>query len=123
VARLRDAGIHVSLFIDPDAASIEAAHALGVPAIELHTGRYAESWRDAGGTALRELQDGARRAAELGLRVHAGHGLDYENVGPVAGIATIEELNIGHAVVARAVLTGIRSATAEMARLVHAASR
>ena len=123
VARLRDAGVHVSLFIDPDARSIEAAHALGVPAVELHTGRYAESWRAAGGIALRELQEGARLGAELGLHVHAGHGLDYDNVGPVASIAAIEELNIGHAVVARAVLTGIGAATAEMARLVHAASR
>ena len=123
VARLGDAGVHVSLFIDPDARSIEAAHALGAPAVELHTGRYAESWRDAGGLALRELQEGARLAAELGLHVHAGHGLDYDNVGPVASIAEIEELNIGHAIVARAVLTGVRAATAEMARLVHAASR
>lgn len=123
VARLRDAGIHVSLFIDPDRSSIEAAHGLGVPAVELHTGRYAHTWRDPGGHALRELHEGARLGAELGLRVHAGHGLDYDNVVPVARIAAIEELNIGHSIVSRAVFTGIRAATAEMARLVHSVSR
>ena len=123
IARVRDAGVHVSLFIDPDRTSIDAAHALGVPAVELHTGRYAHRWREPGGVALRELQEGARHAAQLGLRVHAGHGLDYENVGLVAQIPQIEELNIGHSIVSRAISTGIGPATAEMARLVHAVSR
>ena len=123
VDRLREAGIHVSLFIDPDEASIAAAHALNVPAVELHTGRYAQTWREPSGAALRELHDGARHAAERGLHVHAGHGLDYENVLPVAQIPAIEELNIGHSIVSRAVFSGIGRATADMARLVHSVSR
>jgi pyridoxine 5-phosphate synthase len=123
VARLRDAGIHVSLFIDPDRRSVAAARALGVPAVELHTGRYAHAWREPSGAALAELRDAARAAADLGLHVHAGHGLDYENVAPVAAIPEVEELNIGHSIVSRAVFTGIRAATAEMARIVRAAAR
>lgn len=123
VARLRDAGIHVSLFIDPDVASVRASHALGVPAVELHTGRYAHAWREPGAGALEEIRTAARAAADLGLHVHAGHGLDYENVEPVAAIPEIEELNIGHSIVSRAVFTGIGPATAEMARIVRAVSR
>ena len=123
VARLRDAGIHVSLFIDPDVASVRASHALGVPAVELHTGRYAHAWREPGAGALEEIRTAARAAADLGLHVHAVHGLDYENVEPVAAIPEIEELNIGHSIVSRAVFTGIGPATAEMARIVRAVSR
>ncbi len=123
VARLRDAGIHVSLFIDPDRDSIAAARALGAPAVELHTGRYANQWREPGGAALAELRDAARAARDLGLRVHAGHGLDYDNVAPVARIPEIEELNIGHSIVSRAVFTGIRAATEEMARIVRVVPR
>jgi len=113
LGRLTDAGIRVSLFIDPDRASIDRAVALGVPAIELHTGRYAHSWRK-DGAALAQLRDVSAYARAAGLAVHAGHGLTYENVGPVAAIPEIEELNIGHAIVSRAVFTGIGAATAEM---------
>ena len=112
------AGSRVSLFIDPDRAAIDAARALDVPAIELHTGRYAHGWRH--DTApLDELRRAARHAAEAGLAVHAGHGLTYLNVGPVAAIPEIEELNIGHSIVSRAVLTGMREAVGTMAALVR----
>lgn len=122
VAQLRDHGIHVSLFINPDPATIDRAAALGVPAIELHTGRYAHTWRS-GDAALEELRRAARHARSLGLAVHAGHGLTYRNVTPVAAIAEIEELNIGHSIVSRAVMVGMREATGEMLALVRAARR
>jgi pyridoxine 5-phosphate synthase len=118
--QLAAAGCRVSLFIDPDLPIIDAAHALGVPAIELHTGRYARHWRE-GDAALEELRRAARHARTLGLAVHAGHGLTYENVTPVAAVAEIEELNIGHSVVARAVMTGLPEAVREMGRLVRGA--
>lgn len=121
-ATLAAAGCRVSLFIDPDRKVIDAAHALGVPAVELHTGRYAHRWRE-GPAALKELRAAAVHARGLGLAVHAGHGLTYENVGPVAAIAEIEELNIGHSVISRAVLTGLAEAVAEMGRLVRGARR
>jgi len=117
VARLTEAGIRVSAFIDPDRGAIEAARALAIPAVELHTGRYAQVWRDDPG-ALQQLRDAATHASSLGLAVHAGHGLTYQNVEPVAQIETIEEFNIGHSVVSRAIMTGIGVAVAEMAALV-----
>jgi pyridoxine 5-phosphate synthase len=117
VDRLIGAGIRVSLFVDPTRDSMERSAALGVPAVELHTGRYAHSWPRSD-AALAELADAARHGRGLGLAVHAGHGLTYRNVHPVAAIADIEELNIGHSVVSRAVLTGMHEATAEMRRLV-----
>jgi pyridoxine 5-phosphate synthase len=120
IRRLDEAGIRVSLFIDPDVATLDAAKDLGVPAVELHTGRYAHTWRK-GDHALEELRRAARHAADMGLFVHAGHGLTYQNVIPVAAIAEIEELNIGHSVVSRAVMAGMRSAVEEMARLVKGA--
>jgi pyridoxine 5-phosphate synthase len=120
IARLRDAGIRVSLFIDPEPAPIETARDLGVAAVELHTGRYAHTWRQRG-PALEQLRAAARCGAGLGLAVHAGHGLTYLNVAPVAAIAEIEELNIGHSIVSRAVLTGMDEAVRTMAALVHGA--
>lgn len=114
IARLAAAGCRVSLFIDPTVAAIEAARELGVPAIELHTGDYAHSWRR-GHQALDTLRAAARRARDLGLAVHAGHGLTYENVGPVAAVPEIEELNIGHSIVSRAVLEGMHAAVSGMA--------
>jgi pyridoxine 5-phosphate synthase len=129
---LRDAGIRTSLFIDPDAASIEAAIDLRAEAVELHTGAYAERWktrREAGGAdrlsdEVGRLRRGAAHARALGLDVHAGHGLTYENVAHIAVIPGIEELNIGHSVVSRAVLTGMESAVREMkALLLRAAAR
>lgn len=118
IRRLDQAGLHVSLFIDPDPAAIDAAKDLGVPAVELHTGRYSHRWRD-GDAALDELRRAAEHAAGLGLAVHAGHGLTYLNVQPIARIPAIEELNIGHAIVSRALFTGIGPAVAEMKRLLQ----
>ncbi len=120
IAQLAGHGIRVSLFIDPDHRTIEAARTLGVPAIELHTGRYAETWRT-GGRALGQLLDAAKFARELGLAVHAGHGLTYLNVQPVAAIPEIEELNIGHSIVSRAVMTGMTEAVSTMRRLMDEA--
>ena len=120
IRRLDEAGIRVSLFIDPDVATLDAAKDLGVAAVELHTGRYAHTWRK-GDQALEELRRAARHAADMGLFVHAGHGLTYQNVTPVAAIAEIEELNIGHSVVSRAVMVGLRTAVEEMTRLVKEA--
>jgi pyridoxine 5-phosphate synthase len=122
IRRLEQAGARVSLFIDPDFAALDAAKDLGVPAVELHTGRYAHTWRD-GDAALDELRRAARHAADMGLFVHAGHGLTYRNVTPVARIPEIEELNIGHSVVSRAVMVGMGAAVAEMGHLVKGARR
>jgi len=113
IRRLEEAGARVSLFIDPDLSTIDAAKDLGVPAVELHTGRYANSWRR-GDTALEELRRAARHAADMGLFVHAGHGLTYANVKPVASIPDIEELNIGHSVVSRSIAVGVGAAVTEM---------
>jgi pyridoxine 5-phosphate synthase len=113
IRRLEEAGIRVSLFIDPDLRTLDTAKDLGVPAIELHTGRYAHTWRHNDG-ALDELRRAARHAASLGLFVHAGHGLTYTNVGRVAAISEIEELNIGHSVMSRAIMVGMPTAVREM---------
>src|SRR4051812_26909856 len=104
VEALTDAGIRVSLFIDPTRAAVEQSRKLRVPAIELHTGTYAH---DASGfRPLEALRDAARRASDLGIAVHAGHGLTVSNVGPVAAIPEIEELNIGHSIISRAIFVG-----------------
>jgi pyridoxine 5-phosphate synthase len=121
VASLAGAGIRVALFIDPDPAQIEAAAASGAPAVELHTGAYAEATGGARATELERLRTGARLAERLGLEVHAGHGLDYHNVQPVAATPEIVELNIGHAIVARAVFTGLAAAVRDMKALMQAA--
>jgi pyridoxine 5-phosphate synthase len=120
IRRLDEAGIRVSLFVDPELSTLDSAKDLGVPAVELHTGRYANTWRESG-EALEELQRAARHAADMGLFVHAGHGLTYRNVVPVASIPEIEELNIGHSIVSRAVMVGMRGAVEEMLRLVKGA--
>ncbi len=113
LARLSAAGIRTSLFVSPGPGSISAALALGPDAVELHTGRWAHSWRQ-GAAALEELRAAAARAHENGVAVHAGHGLTYENVGPVAALPHLEELNIGHSVVSRAVFVGLERAVREM---------
>jgi pyridoxine 5-phosphate synthase len=120
-ARLAAAGIRVALFIDPDAAQIEAAARAGAPVVELHTGAYAVASGAARATELERLASGARLAARLGLIVHAGHGLDYHNVQPVAALAEVVELNIGHAIVSRAVFTGLPAAVRDMKALMLAA--
>ena len=117
IAKLKDAGIRVSLFIDPSVKTIDIARELGVPAIEIHTGRYAHSWRR-GDAALKELRRAATHAKKIGLAVHAGHGLTYQNVQPVAAIPEIEELNIGHSIVSNAVFWGLEEAVRRMKTLV-----
>ena len=119
IAKLADAGIRVSLFIDPDEFSIRRSAELGVPAVELHTGDYANSYRESG-KALERLQTAAKLTKQAGLAVHAGQGLTYKNVTHVAAIPEIEELNIGHSVVARSIRVGIRQAVAEMRSLIEA---
>ena len=122
VKRLSGAGIIVSLFIDADGPQIEAAAKTGAPFIEIHTGRYANApGVGAVEKALEETRDGARQALGLGLRVNAGHGLNYRNVVPVARIPKIEELNIGHSIIARAVFVGLRQAVREMKELIRGA--
>jgi len=116
IRRLDEAGCQVSLFIDPVLDVIDAAKDLGVPAIELHTGEYAHRWRE-GDAALEQLREAARHASELGLAVHAGHGLTYLNVHGVAAVPEIEELNIGHSIVSRALFDGMETAVREMRRL------
>lgn len=120
IAQLLAAGIHVSLFIDPDLDTIDRAHGLGVPAIELHTGRYSHSYAE-GPASLEQLTRAAAHASGLGLAVHAGHGLTLRNVAPVARIREIEELNIGHSIVSRAIFTGIGPATREMREMIDGA--
>jgi pyridoxine 5-phosphate synthase len=115
ITRLRAAGVRTSLFIDPTLDAVERSHALGADAIELHTGRYALATTTAAIAAeSRALADAARAAAARGLAVHAGHGLTVGNVAAVASIPEIEELNIGHTIVARAVFVGLVDAVREM---------
>lgn len=116
-ARLAAAGIRVSLFIDPDAAQIEAALACRAPVIELHTGAYAEAHGERQAHELHRIAQAAAAAAAAGLVVNAGHGLHYHNVQPVAAIREIVELNIGHSIVARALFDGFAPAVREMKRL------
>jgi pyridoxine 5-phosphate synthase len=115
--RLAGNGIRVSLFIDPDPEQIDAAARVRAPVIELHTGAYAGAEGPDRARELARLAAAARRAVESGLIAHAGHGLDYHNVQPVAAMPELVELNIGHAIVARAVMSGLGPAVAEMKRL------
>lgn len=119
IRRMNDAGIRTSLFIDADRDSIQRSRDVGALAVELHTGRYAHAPTDP--ATLEALRDGSRFAASLGLGVHAGHGLTTENVGPVAAIPDIEELNIGHHVVSRAVFVGLEQAIRELRAAMDAA--
>jgi pyridoxine 5-phosphate synthase len=121
--RLRAAGVKVSLFIDADAEQIRAAHACGAPVIEIHTGHYADMKGAAQAGELARIREAAEFGAKLGLHVNAGHGLSYENVKSIAAIPEIRELNIGHAIVARAVFTGMEAAVREMKRLMVEAAR
>jgi pyridoxine 5-phosphate synthase len=115
--RLAEAGIRVSLFVDPDRAQLDAAAKIGAPAVELHTGAYADGRGERQARELQRIAEAARYASSLGLIVHAGHGLNYQNVQPVAALSDIVELNIGHSIVARALIDGMARAVAEMKRL------
>jgi pyridoxine 5-phosphate synthase len=121
VKALGESSIRVSLFIDPDLEQIEAAHRSGAPVVELHTGTYADSTGAARAREFERLHAAAKFAARLGLIVNAGHGLNYHNVEPVAAIAEIVELNIGHAIVARAIVDGLAKAVRDMKELMRAA--
>lgn len=118
---LTAAGIRPALFIDPDPGQVEAAAAAGAPAVELHTGAYAEAGAGERAAELERLRSAARQAAELGLKVNAGHGLHYHNVAAVAAIPELSELNIGHAIIARAVFSGLGAAVREMKALMQRA--
>ncbi|MGA4636991.1 pyridoxine 5'-phosphate synthase [Pseudomonas solani] len=123
VERLARLGSEVSLFIDADPAQIEASHRVGAPAIELHTGRYADAHTpEEAARELQRIREGVALGLKLGLVVNAGHGLHYHNVEPVAAIPGINELNIGHALVAHALFVGFKQAVVEMKELIQAAS-
>lgn len=130
IGRLHGAGILVSLFIDADPAQIDASAAFGeaVDGVELHTGPYAHAFADGGGLRgdadqqLIRLATAGERARSAGLRLHAGHGLNYQNVQPVAALPEMSELNIGHSIISRAVLVGLETAVREMKRLITEAS-
>jgi pyridoxine 5-phosphate synthase len=120
-SRLADHGIRVSLFVDPDPRQMDAARRAGASVVEIHTGAYADA---TDGKRLQELErvtSAAAYAQEIGLTVHAGHGLNYANVQPIAAIAGIVELNIGHAVIAQSIFDGIEGAVAGMKRLMNEA--
>ena len=120
--RLTAAGTRVSLFIDPDVAQVEAAAEAGAPVVELHTGAYADAERpETRAAELERLREAAERARRAGLQVNAGHGLHYHNVEPVAGLPGMAELNIGHAIVARAVIEGLATAVASMKHRIRVA--
>jgi pyridoxine 5-phosphate synthase len=123
IAQLQAAAIKTALFVDPDPDQIEACARVGAPVVELHTGTYCEAH---GADAMKELARltlAAERAAALGIAVHAGHGLTLENVGPVAAIPAITELNIGHSIISRAVWVGLPAAVKEMKQAMHEARR
>ena len=121
VARLSDAGIRVSLFIEPDARQIEAAMRLKAPVVEFHTGRYAHVEGEERAAELRRLADAAALAWKNGIEPHAGHGLTYDNVIPVAAIPQLAELNIGHYLIGEAIFTGLESAVRRMRDLMDEA--
>jgi len=129
VGRLKEAGMIVSAFIDPDQGQAEAASEVGFDVCEIHTGPYADTFGACGGDmrrselidAIRDVADAGGRARALGMRFNAGHALNYHNTPPIAGLEGVEELHIGHAIVSRAAYVGMRTAVAEMKRLMHGA--
>ena len=122
VNSLREVGVRVSLFIDPDPEQIEASCEVGAEAVEIHTGAYADAGRGKRDEELDRIKEAVAVASNLTLRVNGGHGLHYHNVMSVAAIPGFAELNIGHAIIARAVFTGLGEAVAEMKRLIHSVS-
>lgn len=119
--RLSDQGIRVSLFVDPEPRQLDAAREAGAPVVEIHTGGYADASEEHRDAELERIREAAAYARQLGLTVHAGHGLHYANVQPIAAIPEIVELNIGHSIVARSVFDGMKAAVAEMKRLMNEA--
>jgi pyridoxine 5-phosphate synthase len=122
-AALAEAGVRVSLFIDAEPAQLEAASAIGAPVVEIHTGRYADAADpETRASELERIRRAVLLGSELGLQVNAGHGLDYHNVKAVAAIPGVRELNIGHAIVARAIFSGLHIAVRDMKRIMQAAA-
>ncbi|HBO70231.1 MAG TPA: pyridoxine 5'-phosphate synthase, partial [Deltaproteobacteria bacterium] len=122
VSRLREAGILVSLFIDPDLAQVRASKQAGADAVEIHTGSFCEAFRTGRyEEELGKIRTAAAQASNVGLKVFAGHGLDLRNIVPVLSIPAIEEFNIGHSIISRAVFVGLGPAVREMADRIHAA--
>ncbi len=121
VGQLSDAGVRVSLFVEPDARQLDAAKALGAPVVELHTGAYCDAVGERRARELARLVAAARHAAAIGLECHAGHGLTYDTVGPVAAIPTIAELNIGHFLVGEAIFVGLEASIHRMRALMSEA--
>jgi len=121
VAKLKSAGIRVSLFIDPDREQMRAAHDLGAPVVEIHTGRYCEATGAAQDAELARVREAAAAGAALGLEIHAGHGLSYDSVGSIAAIPEIVELNIGHFLVGEAIFVGLDEAIRAMRAAIDAA--
>ena len=121
VRELSAAGIEVSIFADPDLEQIRACHKIGAPAVEINTGKFAEQWREPRNAReqLEKIENAAKAGRKLGLRVFAGHGLTYRNIHPIARIQEIEELNIGHSIIARAALVGLDKAVREMIALLR----
>lgn len=119
VRELVGSGIEVSIFVDPDLEQVRACHRVGAPALEINTGKFAEQWRDPKSSReqLEKIENAARGAKKLGMRVFAGHGLTYRNIHPITRIQEIEELNIGHSIIARASLVGLERAVREMIAL------
>jgi pyridoxine 5-phosphate synthase len=118
IGQLQGAGIIVSLFLDPDAAQIDLAAQLGAHAVELHTGQYALARGEAQRQELSKLVASGQHITDLGMTLHAGHGLNYQNVQPIAAIAAMHELNIGHSIVSRAVMVGKERAVRDMKSLI-----
>ena len=114
IAELSAAGIRVSLFIEPDIAQLDAALEAGAPVVELHTGAYAEAEGEAQARQLKRLADAAAHADKIGLECHAGHGLTFGNVQPVAALPTVAELNIGHFLIGEAIFVGLEAAVRRM---------
>jgi pyridoxine 5-phosphate synthase len=123
VRRLAEVGTRTSLFIDPDEDAVRVSLDIGADAVELHTGEYANTSGQERDTQLARVRRAAALGRSLGLAVHAGHGLTYENVGPLAGVPEIEEVNIGHSVVSRSVFVGLERAVRDMAVLIRRARR
>ncbi len=121
VAELKKAGIRVSLFIDPEPAQLDAAVAVGAPVVELHTGRYCEVEGEERRAELARIEKAAAHAAAVGLECHAGHGLNFDTVGPIAAIPNVVELNIGHFLIGEAIFTGLAGAIRRMRALMDAA--
>jgi pyridoxine 5-phosphate synthase len=123
VGKLTQAGIRVSLFIEPDRKQLDAARALGAPVVELHTGAYANATGELREKLLKHIHNAAEFGADLGLEIHAGHGLTYDNVGPIAAISHVRELNIGHFLVGEAIFAGLAESIQKMRALMDEARR